>query len=131
MIIIYLSGAISGEPDLGKPLFDSVANELRAAGHTVCNPHDFDREHGVKSSDAVFGGSNNMLRRQVLLRDCAFICNEAQMVVALSSWKRSRGSRMEIALAKAIGIPVRYLREKRSKRNHKRVLKPIAVSAHV
>jgi hypothetical protein len=114
MIIIYLSGAISGEPDLGKPLFDSVANELRAGGHTVFNPHDSDREHGVKSADAVFGGSNNVLRRQVLLRDCAFICNEAQLVVALDSWKRSRGSRMEIALAKAIGIPVRFLHRKKN-----------------
>jgi hypothetical protein len=111
LTIIYLSGAISGEPDLGKPLFDSIADELRAQGHTVLNPHDFDREHNVNPQEATFGGSNNALRRQVLLRDYAFICNEAEEVVALWTWRKSRGSRSEIAVAVACGIPVRYLRK--------------------
>jgi hypothetical protein len=102
--------------------FDAIAAEYRAQGHTVANPHDFDREHNVLPQEAIFGGSNPMLRRQVPLRDCAFICNEAQLVVALPSWKRSRGARAEIFLAEACGIPVKFLRSKKPRKRQEGAL---------
>jgi hypothetical protein len=58
---------------------------------------------------------NGKLRRQVIKTDLDYICSEATEIVVLKGWKQSSGSRCEVATARAIGIPVRFYRE----RNHR------------
>ena len=40
-MIIYISGPITGMPDNNHPAFNEAAASLRAMGHEVCNPAEF------------------------------------------------------------------------------------------
>ena len=80
MAIIYLSGPMTGYPDYNYPAFNLAAAALRAYGHRVYNP-----------AFAAFS---------------AFICLEADTIVALPGWEKSRGATAEMALAHVCGLEV-------------------------
>jgi len=89
-MIIYLSGPMKGYPESNYPLFMKVAKELRAAGHRVYNPAEFDWK----------GSHETFPLRRAFAEYCAFICNEADTIVLLPGWERSLGVSAELALAK-------------------------------
>ena len=87
---IYISGPMTGKPDLNEPLFRSTEERLRELGHTVFNPHNVQLQPSYRDYLAV---------------DLAWICENADALVVLPGWTDSPGSRVEGALADAIGIP--------------------------
>jgi len=88
---IYISGPITGMPELNKPVFDDAAQKLRAAGYEPVNPHD----NGV-SADAPWQA--HMRADIKLLMDC-------DALVYLEGSEASAGAKIEIKLAFGLGMP--------------------------
>lgn len=86
---VYISGAISGQPDLNRPAFEAAAKALRASGYTAVNPFD------VCPNPASW---EEAMRADVkALMDC-------DGIVLLPGWERSRGATIEARLAADLGI---------------------------
>lgn len=83
---IYLSGPMTGLPGLNYERFREVAAKLRASGHVVYNPADFEHVGPFPI-------------RQAFAEYTAFICNRACTIVMLEGWENSKGATAERALA--------------------------------
>ena len=94
---IYVSGPMTGMPELNFPEFHRVANELNADGHIAVNPAEID--HG---SDPTW---EDCLRRDI----AALITCDA--VVFLPGHEHSRGARLERHIATELGMQLMYRSE--------------------
>jgi hypothetical protein len=92
---IYLAGPMSGIKEYNYPAFAKAAKKLRVAGHWVLNPAELNPP--VKEY------------RLCLAVDLAWICSHAEAIALLPGWENSKGSAVEFALAKALGLKFIYL----------------------
>jgi len=86
--IIYLSGPMTGLPKNNYPAFREAEKILKRRGFVILNP-----AHTIAN-----GSYADYLRRDIqmlLLADC---------VVALAGWKKSVGAKLEVDIAKKIGL---------------------------
>lgn len=107
---VYLCGPMRSYPEFNFPAFMDAAGRLEKAGHQVFNPAERDLRggfdpSGTKGTDDELAGLNFDLRA-ALAADLAWICAEADAVVALTGWEKSRGACAEVAVARALGLPV-------------------------
>lgn len=102
---VYLSGPMTGLPELNYPTFRGVAKALRAEGYEVYNPADWGT-FGVPTGPGVTTGSRPFDLRRAFLDYTEFIINHAEAVVVLPGWETSPGATAEAALARALGKPV-------------------------
>jgi hypothetical protein len=91
---VYISGPMRGYEDYNHTAFHSAARDLRAQGQKVFNPAE------------VFNGDTSRPTKDYLQLDLRAVL-DASMVVVLPGWEHSDGARLEIAVAAAIGCPVR------------------------
>jgi precorrin-6x reductase len=108
---VYIAGAISGVKDYNAAEFERVESMLREQGDEPFNPLRNDAKMGVKPKDCVYGSKGNA-RRRVLKSDLNYICDHAEKVVVLPNSGKSKGVAAEVATARALGIPVVFLRDK-------------------
>lgn len=94
--VIYLSGPMKGYPESNYPLFHRVAADLRAEGHRVYSPHEF----------APAGPLDQTTMRKAFAEYSKFICLEADTIVLLPGWEKSKGVSAEKALAENCGLDV-------------------------
>lgn len=88
---IYLSGPITGLPDLKFAAFHAMTTNLRAGGHTVTNPAEINPDGGTL---------NDCMRRDIAaLMDC-------DTVDTLPGWEHSKGARLEVLIADRLGMTV-------------------------
>jgi len=88
---IYLSGPMTGLPDLNFPTFAEMTASLRAGGHTVTNPAEINPEGGTWI---------DCMRRDIAaLMDC-------DTVATLPGWEHSKGARLEVLIAERLGMTV-------------------------
>lgn len=85
---------MTGLPDFNYPLFYRVAAALRYAGFPVVNPAENILPQG---SGAVW---SDYMRRSVVQ------VVHAQGLAVLPGWKQSRGARLEVHVARELGVPV-------------------------
>lgn len=92
----YLSGPMTGLPDLNYPAFATAAEHLRAIGHEIYNPAEWETRYnkGVFNHSIAFADY------------CTYISREADGVIVLPGWENSPGATAEVALARAIKKPV-------------------------
>lgn len=102
---LYLAGPMRGYPKFNFPAFDAQAAILRRLGFTVVSPADIDREEGFNPSVGLPEGEEETFARQAIIRDVEAIC-KLDAVVVLPGWEKSRGSAVEVATARFLGIPV-------------------------
>lgn len=93
---IYLSGPMKGYPNSNYPLFNATASWLRAKGHTVYNPAEFPHE----------GPHDTFPIRKAFAEYSRFICEEADAIVLLPGWEKSKGAGAERALADNCGLMI-------------------------
>ena len=109
---IYLAGPMRGIPFFNFPAFDDAARKLRDLGHHVFNPAEHDREqHGDKVNDSPTGNLDDIKAsgfslRAALEADLTWIARHAEAIVVLPGWENSKGANAEVALGKALGIPI-------------------------
>jgi len=95
---IYISGPITGMPDLNFPAFHEAARLLRAAGYTVTNPAELDEQDAGKTLTW-----EQYMRRDIkVLMDC-------DGVALLDGWEESRGACMEADIALQLSMQVEPL----------------------
>ena len=100
---VYIAGPMRGYPLYNFPAFDAAAEALREAGHDPINPADLDRARGVdERTDPLPPG----FIREALREDLLAILDEAEAIALLPGWMASRGAVIEVALARAVEIPV-------------------------
>ena len=94
---VYISGPMTGLPGFNYPAFHAAAAELRASGLHVENP----AESEAPECRSWLG----FMRLAVAqIATCDY-------VVTLPGWEESRGARVEVDLARGLGLPVKPLPE--------------------
>jgi hypothetical protein len=89
---LYLAGPMTGFEDFNFPAFNKMAADLRARGYLVENP----AEHGV-----VAGAEWADYMAYDLTR--LGLCGQ---VAVLPGWENSKGARLEVHIARKLGMPV-------------------------
>lgn len=85
---VYISGPMTGEPDLNFPAFNEVANDLRDKGCEVENPAEKGIVDGWEWEDYL----RYDLKRLV----------ECDAIWTLPGWHRSPGAQLEVQVATAL-----------------------------
>lgn len=93
MTHLYVSGPMTGMPDLNFPAFHEAAAALRAAGYTVTNPAELDAQDAGKT----LTWEQYMRRDIVALMAC-------DGVALLPGWTESRGANLETEIAGRLGM---------------------------
>lgn len=88
--ILYLSGRITGEPDLGVAQFNEHQRALERQGYIVLNP------------TSIEGDLNNSW--EWWMKRALSMMMEAQGVAMLPNWNLSRGAQIEYGLAQHLGM---------------------------
>jgi nucleoside 2-deoxyribosyltransferase len=89
---IYISGPMSGIPGLNKQAFNNAEHVLQRLGHEVVNPV----RNGVPDTEPWL---THMRADIKMLMDC-------DAVAYLPGSEGSRGAKVEMELARALGLPV-------------------------
>ncbi len=92
MKTIYVSGGMSGLPNLNFPAFHAAAAALRSQGHTVVNP-------------AEINPDTTMSWEQCMRADIKALC-DCTHIYMLPGWERSKGAHLELHIAHRIGLEV-------------------------
>lgn len=90
---IYIAGPMTGLPEFNRPAFMAAAEHLRASGLEVINPAE------------LFGGDQS-LPWSAYMREGIAAVLKSDCVRVLPGWENSKGAKLEVAVAEAIGIPV-------------------------
>lgn len=90
---VYLAGPMRGHEDYNYPAFHKAAAQLREFGYEVLNPAEF------------FDGDQSLGVDEYLRYDIEQVLTVDGMYV-LPGWQESAGARLEVAVARAIEIPV-------------------------
>lgn len=94
---IYISGPMSGLPDLNFPAFHAAAAALRAKGFDVVNP-------------AELNADNQGDWASCMKADIKAMC-DCTALALLPGWEDSRGAHLEVHLAHRLGMKVRSIEE--------------------
>lgn len=87
---VYVSGPMTGIPDDNFPLFNATSEELRNQGWDVENPAEKGIIPGWEWADYL---------RYDIIRLCG-----CTAIYTLPGWENSRGARLEMHVAQALGI---------------------------
>jgi hypothetical protein len=109
---LYLSGPMSGLPEMNFPMFNAAAAGLRRLGYTVFNPAETD------------GGDTSQSYAHYMRKDIEALLS-VDAVVVLPGWQKSRGAILEVSVAKAFDLPIL----KQDVKDSKIVLVPIEETA--
>ena len=110
----YLAGPMRGIKDFNFPSFMSATMTLTSAGHSVFNPAQRDMEkYGIGICNSPTGDFKDIAHlgfslREALSADTKYICEEAEAIVLLPGWEKSKGACAEKALAEALGLEIFY-----------------------
>lgn len=91
---IYISGPMTGMPNLNRSAFNTVASLLRDAGHTVLNP-----------VEIGYGLPPAATWHDFMRADIAALCH-ADILVLLPGWERSDGAQLELHIAHRLGLEI-------------------------
>lgn len=90
---VYLSGPMTGLPELNFPAFHAAAARLRADGLSVVNPAEI--------------GAAGMTWEQCMRADIKALC-DCDAVMLLPGWESSKGAHLELHLAHRLGMEVLF-----------------------
>ena len=94
---LYLSGPMTGRPELNVPAFNRAARALRREGFEVVNP-------------AEINCDPEMEWHQAMRADIKALC-DCDVVVLLPDWESSKGAHLELHVAHRLGLSVTTLQK--------------------
>jgi hypothetical protein len=98
---------MTGYPEWNFPAFADAAERLRAIGYTVVSPAEEDLSSGFDPLAPVAQYTPAMYQA-AMRKDIGHVL-ASDGVAVLPGWGKSRGARVEVAVAQAIGLIVRYV----------------------
>ena len=98
---------MSGFSDFNFPAFNKAAKELRKKGHEVFNP----AEEDIKKWKSLKNVRKYANYRDCLRKDLNWMLDYAECIAILPGWQKSKGVKVELSLAKALGLEIRFLRK--------------------
>lgn len=102
---IYIAGPMSGYPRYNVDTFDSAAQHFRMEGFEVFNPADMDRDAGFDHYAVPQMRLTQSDKREFMRRDLMAICR-CNAIALLPGWEKSKGVKVELALAEFLGLMV-------------------------
>lgn len=102
---VYIAGPMRGLVNDNRDHFFAVASCLRDLGYTVFNPAEHDIENNIPA-----GVTDGKQLKAQILWDLERIA-ESDLVVLLPNWINSTGVRLELEMARFIGVPVKSFAE--------------------
>lgn len=111
---VFIAGPMTGIPHFNHPAFHEAEALLKSDGHIVFSPAGMDDVvYGPKFASTNLNGDEQegaenfgYNRRTAMASGISFICLDADCVVLLPGWQRSRGALAEKAVAESLSIPV-------------------------
>jgi hypothetical protein len=109
---VYLAGPMRGIRDFNFPAFHEATARLREMGYEVFSAAEFEEaQFGVGFNKSETGDLKDIAHlawdfRAAFFKDCEYITLQADAVVCLSGWEKSKGATAEVAIARALSIPV-------------------------
>ncbi len=91
----YLSGPMTGLPDLNFPAFHDAAAQLRAHGFEVVNP-------------AEINPDGELPWAECMRADIKALC-DCDLLVLLPGWEKSSGAHLELHIAHRIGLMIDHM----------------------
>ncbi len=98
---IYISGPMTGIPDFNFPAFMQAEAMIEARGHTAINP----AKNGLTKSHSW---------REHMKADIKMLL-DADGIVFLPGWEKSKGAALEGAIASALNVPIYCFNELRKR----------------
>jgi Domain of unknown function (DUF4406) len=92
---VYLSGPMTGLPDLNFPAFHDAAKALRECGYEVVNPAELNPDQSMSWTDCM---------RQ----DIKALC-DCDGIALMDGWENSAGAHLELHIAHRLGLQVSYV----------------------
>lgn len=92
---IYISGPMTGLPDLNFPLFNKVAECLRDNGWDVVNPAEIQQIEGADWAACLKEDIKHLVT--------------CDTIALLPGWHRSKGAALEAYIANKLGLTVREM----------------------
>lgn len=102
MTTLYVAGPMTGLPDFNYPAFNTAAHTLRAAGYDVLNPTQ-GRATPTEDEDGMTWAD--------YMRLALVLVTQSDGIALLPDWQNSRGARLEVDVARALGMQVRMLKD--------------------
>lgn len=91
---------MTGKPDFHFPVFNAAATMLRAHGDTIINPAE------------SFDGDTSRARPEYIRKDITDLLT-CDAIYMLPGWTRSKGARLEHAIAVELGLEIRGAKDER------------------
>lgn len=88
---IYVAGPISNMPNLNKEAFNEATKKLRGLGYIVINPHELCE--GIPAEEW-----------EKCMRICIKRLMDADIIVLLNGYQRSRGAHLEYTIAQNLNL---------------------------
>ena len=113
-INVYLAGPMRGIKGYNQQAFIVATACLRDAGFNVFSPAEEDRrkfpdrDWDNMTGDIAADGLTFDDMRVLIRADLNWICDNANMLVLLPGWDRSKGAKLEKALAEFLGLEIRF-----------------------
>lgn len=89
---VYIAGKISGIEDYAYALFEEAEQKFVKKGYQVVNPMKLPHNHDKKWES--------------YMKDCIFELVGCDLIHPLPNWSDSKGAKIEMALAKELGIKI-------------------------
>lgn len=111
MTKIYIAGPMTGHPDWNFPAFFEAEEQLLALGYEVINPaHNDGPTVELALESAGSPERPNHTWAYYMKRDLPHVL-EVDMLCVLPGWQKSKGASLEVAVSKAIGLPLMILKD--------------------
>ena len=95
---LYIAGPMTGIEEYNYPAFNAAGAALEARGYDVLNPT---RGKASPSEDPPGTSWADYMRLALVM------VTQADGIALLSGWEHSRGARLEVDVARALGMQVR------------------------
>ncbi len=105
----YLAGPMTGIPQHNIPAFDEAAIKLRSHGYDIISPAELDAELRPEFREQALADETGLVvpdglsHGEVVARDVRMIADEADGIIFLPGWQKSKGARLEAYIALLYG----------------------------